>query len=472
MSMLQFVKPLLDRAGVETNVGFANLAETSNLFHMSWAKNTSHQMAINHLASHPLPASTSVSGLPSDIGGVVYVNLDADNSIGPKFIETLVAAFISRRTAAVHCRGFEDGTCGRLAVRANTFQQLGGYDQEPDVLPSGYQDIDLKLRIGRYFNKPVSLLAVQNKKEPAMHEVIGYAAPNAEDKKADRGSAKIAKVSNPNHQTWGQMNAVNSQTMSRKAARGPVRNNDRLGYGLGWPCRVVTLEELPIGKDVAAGAAAVGGLPPAAAPSSKGAGKTAQAAVPPRPAPATLAKTAPATKGGFSPPPRRATAAPVLEAPASRSKTAAPKSKPIWHVTLIRQPPAAGRPLVLLFSWGRDVYEKFMKDNMDDPAMAPARTGEGGRKPDWMVLASHWADVMKLPKTRHAFSWDVTFLHDPQEDFRKKAHHRGAYGNHLGTNPQMQRGFTRYPKWAEFLHHVVSALNQGANGESVSLFFM
>ena len=250
--MLQFVKPLLDRAGVETNVGFANLAETSNLFHMSWAKNTSHQMAINHLASHPLPASTSVSGLPSDIGGVVYVNLDADNSIGPKFIETLVAAFISPRTAAVHCRGFEDGTCGRLAVRANTFQQLGGYDQEPDVLPSGYQDIDLKLRIGRYFNKPVSLLAVQNKKEPAMHEVIGYAAPNAEDKKADRGSAKIAKVSNPNHQTWGQMNAVNSQTMSRKAARGPVRNNDRLGYGLGWPCRVVTLEELPIGKDVAA----------------------------------------------------------------------------------------------------------------------------------------------------------------------------------------------------------------------------
>ena len=43
-------------------------------------------------------------------------------------------------------KGPEAGTTGRMCIRAPTWLTLGGYDQEDDVAPSGFQDIDMRNR--------------------------------------------------------------------------------------------------------------------------------------------------------------------------------------------------------------------------------------------------------------------------------------------------------------------------------------
>lgn len=78
--------------------------------------------------------------------GQIVVCLDADNLLGPKFLETVHERITANPLAFVHTWSGDwlDGTCGRMAMHAETFAALGGYDEQ--LGPIGHQDIDLRDR--------------------------------------------------------------------------------------------------------------------------------------------------------------------------------------------------------------------------------------------------------------------------------------------------------------------------------------
>ena len=139
LESLLTVMELLQWASVEVDIGVADTTSTEGKFHMSWAKNSSHWQAL----------SRSDEAL---LGELLLINLDADNLIGRSFCSQVCEALINPQTSLIHCKGYEPGTTGRVAIRASSFKELGGYDQEQDVNPSGYQDVDLIKRVTKYYS--------------------------------------------------------------------------------------------------------------------------------------------------------------------------------------------------------------------------------------------------------------------------------------------------------------------------------
>lgn len=76
--------------------------------------------------------------------GEIVVNLDADNVIGPRYCDWLLAAMTSDVVAHAWTGDWLDGTCGRVALRRATFEALGGYDES--LGPIGGNDLDLRDR--------------------------------------------------------------------------------------------------------------------------------------------------------------------------------------------------------------------------------------------------------------------------------------------------------------------------------------
>jgi len=95
-------------------------------WHASIAKNTSH-----HLGE-----------------GDILVNLDCDNFTGFRGGKHLLDTFVNKNIQAVHqfCKEeWFSGNYGRIAVRSEVFNNLGGYDES--FYNMGYQDTDLLERI-------------------------------------------------------------------------------------------------------------------------------------------------------------------------------------------------------------------------------------------------------------------------------------------------------------------------------------
>jgi hypothetical protein len=119
------VEELADFVGAGTLVYFRTTEPSS--FHMSLAKNTAHRLALR--------------GSPD-----VVFNLDADNRVTRETIELVERVFGADPDACLHNWDLDpiSGTCGRIALAAQRWCELGGYDEE--LLPMGWQDIDLLTR--------------------------------------------------------------------------------------------------------------------------------------------------------------------------------------------------------------------------------------------------------------------------------------------------------------------------------------
>jgi hypothetical protein len=79
--------------------------------------------------------------------GEILVCLDADNVIGPGFLDFVSPAIAADPTAFIHAwtgGDWLDGTAGRMAFHRDLFGRLGGYDEDLDSC--GFQDLDLRDR--------------------------------------------------------------------------------------------------------------------------------------------------------------------------------------------------------------------------------------------------------------------------------------------------------------------------------------
>jgi hypothetical protein len=96
-------------------------------FHMSRAKNAAHRLGLRG-------------------GAHVLFNLDADNFITRGILDEISETFTRDEDACLHhwSGSWGDGSFGRIAMSAENWVRLGGYDET--FLPMGWQDSDLLLR--------------------------------------------------------------------------------------------------------------------------------------------------------------------------------------------------------------------------------------------------------------------------------------------------------------------------------------
>jgi len=107
-------------------------AKLPNKWHCAVAKNAVHFLGCSK----------------ADRGGVL-VNCDADNLLGEDFALDVRERFAAgpEKVRVVHyhgCEGRSEGTYGRIALWRETFERLGGYDEETE--PAGCHDTDLIAR--------------------------------------------------------------------------------------------------------------------------------------------------------------------------------------------------------------------------------------------------------------------------------------------------------------------------------------
>lgn len=96
--------------------------EEPRQFHMAHAKNMAHRLAT----------------------GAILVNLDADNFFSAGYCEELAALFRDQHRMLGGFADFQRGSMGRIAVRREEFEELGGYNE--DFTGWGYEDADLMER--------------------------------------------------------------------------------------------------------------------------------------------------------------------------------------------------------------------------------------------------------------------------------------------------------------------------------------
>jgi hypothetical protein len=104
--------------------------------------------------------------------GDILVSLDADNVIGPQYCKTLLKVMEKHKGKCIFhawTGDWLDGTCGRLALTRETFNRVGGYDE--NLGPVGSQDIDIRDRV-----KALGYPCVLDKHP----EVVGYAIRNTQ----------------------------------------------------------------------------------------------------------------------------------------------------------------------------------------------------------------------------------------------------------------------------------------------------
>ncbi|CAJ1360662.1 unnamed protein product, partial [Effrenium voratum] len=161
---------------VRLTLGFVDTRATGGAFHMSFAKNASHMLGRKEAVSRAVNEG--------DASSVILVNLDCDNIIGPKFLPALLETFANPRLQILQARG---------------------YDEEPGVLGSGYQDIDFLKRVDAWASASATRRggggyrgSLQcGKGAAAAHDAVRFAIDNDLHNKArERGDAKLDHVSN------------------------------------------------------------------------------------------------------------------------------------------------------------------------------------------------------------------------------------------------------------------------------------
>jgi len=115
------------------------------------------------LAGHPRDAvETALRERRVLCGGVVVVNLDCDNVMGTSYPDTVANNLTwptfsnfpmqyRRRWKAVVWATGHPALTGRIGCWAEDWCEVGGYDEEPGVLPMGAQDVDLAHRLRESF---------------------------------------------------------------------------------------------------------------------------------------------------------------------------------------------------------------------------------------------------------------------------------------------------------------------------------
>jgi hypothetical protein len=118
------------------------------------------------------------------------------------------------------------GICGRIATWLKDGWELGMYDEEPDVVGSGAQDLDFKDRVLTLGPKLVVTLTQRE---------IGICLPNTGDKDSgDFGTEwSKAKIRNcdpadlQRFETWGKFSNHNHSIFDKEFADGTMERNSR-----------------------------------------------------------------------------------------------------------------------------------------------------------------------------------------------------------------------------------------------------
>lgn len=141
--------------------------------------------------------------------GRILVTLDADNIIGPRYCNTLLAldqTFPKGFVAHAWTGSYTDGTCGRVAMTAKLHRYIGGYDELFEAV--GYQDLDYRDRGGAACGICVTI------KDP---EIIGRAIPNTLEER--NSSLRISQIEHD------RMNMLNRARSLFNLQNGLIRAN-------------------------------------------------------------------------------------------------------------------------------------------------------------------------------------------------------------------------------------------------------
>jgi len=128
--------------------------------------------------------------------GEILCCVDADNVIGPRYVDQVVKEISTDPKAIVHAwtGDWFDGTCGRLAMHRDLFNAVGGYDESFDAV--GYQDLDLRDRAQAFGGRVVVI------HDP---EVVGLAIKTPDGKKIQHINGNYG-VMNGNNQIRSKAN--------------------------------------------------------------------------------------------------------------------------------------------------------------------------------------------------------------------------------------------------------------------------
>ena len=196
-------------------------------WHACYAKNTSHMAGI-HIAS------TLLESRPPN---VILVNCDSDNLPSKKFFTYL----LGRHALMCDVQDLEwpklpgvsfrhpgaTSTTGRICLPALVFLRLGGYDQA--MLPMGYQDVDLTIRLAKVGNA----LNVHGAEETGnvLNNVMEVVAKK--ERRQQEIKANVANVA-PEHKgtRWESMNDYNMKISRQSLGQGLVGRNVGMSLGL------------------------------------------------------------------------------------------------------------------------------------------------------------------------------------------------------------------------------------------------
>jgi hypothetical protein len=103
--------------------------EVPTVYHASRAKNLAHRLALGHRQAPD-----------------ILFNLDADNLLAPGTVAMVRDTFATKEDVCLHNWSLQqdDGSFGRIALRAATWKKLGGYDESFE--PMAFEDADLLIR--------------------------------------------------------------------------------------------------------------------------------------------------------------------------------------------------------------------------------------------------------------------------------------------------------------------------------------
>jgi len=187
---------------------------------------------------------------------LALINCDCDNVFDDEFVvgslETLMASRHGRAASvranpplcpAAYASGDQACLTGRVAYWASDFIRIGGYDEEPGVVGSGYQDRDICLRLQKATGNSGA------KRGLPLTKSVGLGVNNriGATTKEDRGPVKVENC-NPNdldlQKTWSSFNAHNTKRMVAKTARGQLVRNLTGSFGGGAPNLTASLRDL------------------------------------------------------------------------------------------------------------------------------------------------------------------------------------------------------------------------------------
>jgi hypothetical protein len=228
----------------DPDMEFLDQLPVMDFWHASKAKNTSHMFAIS---SHELLNKGQLADL-------ILVCLDADNVFFPDYVPEVANIMASNKEKALkqlnvpnkdmgdrsqvlgltsRCASGIASLTGRVGLYATDFLVAGGYDQEEDVAPSGYQDVDLQLRVctasslqNGWAAKALSVKGGGCAFPNIDRGDMGSVGMSNQERRYERNEAKVVHC-DPNFRAlgWQECNKSNMKVMKAKTTAGRLVRN-------------------------------------------------------------------------------------------------------------------------------------------------------------------------------------------------------------------------------------------------------